>query len=104
MPGVDGKNAVNCNCMIMTAIKKANERVAVDEYISGTVEGVIVVDKECDLMLSVDDIGGCTSQMCHRAVAVTFMQNEGDQDVAPPPATTAKATTATTRMPSLTRS
>ena len=86
LPGVDGKNVVNCNGMIMTAIKKANERVAADEYISGTVEGGIVVDKECDLTLSVDDIGRCTRRMCHRAVAVTFMQDEGDQDVAPPPA------------------
>ena len=45
-----------------------------------------MVDKECDLTLSVDDIGRCTRRMCHRAVAVTFMQDEGDQDVAPPPA------------------
>ena len=71
VPGAEGKNIVNCNGMIETAIKKANERVALDEFLSGTVEGGITATEDCDILLGVDAIGRCTRMMCHRAFAAT---------------------------------
>ena len=62
--------------MIKTALKKANERIAADECISGTVEEGIKVEKECDLTVSLDDIGRCTRRMCHRAIAPTVKNTE----------------------------
>ena len=79
VPGVDGKGIVNCDGMIKTSIKKANEWIATDECISGTVEEGITVTVECDLTVSIDDIGRCTRRMCHRALAASTSQEEEDE-------------------------
>ena len=53
----NGKRAVNCAGLVRTAIAKANERVANDEFLSGTVDGGLAVSDDCDLVVGFDEIG-----------------------------------------------
>ena len=63
----DEMEPANFAGMVATAIKKANERVAADEFLSGTVDGGLTASDECELVLGVDAIGRATRTMCRRA-------------------------------------
>ena len=67
----DGEDIAPCNCagLVRTAIKKANERVAYDEFISGDVESGITVASGCELRVGVDEIGRATRVLCRRAAS-----------------------------------
>ena len=80
-PRRGGKSIANCNGLIETAIKKANERVALDKFLSGTAEGGITATKNCDILLGVVAIGRCTRMMCHRVFAAT-VGNEAPVELA----------------------
>jgi hypothetical protein len=62
--------------MIENASKKANEGFATDECISGTADGGIAVIIECDITVSIDNIGRCTRRICHRALVATNAEEE----------------------------
>ena len=62
-----GKAAVNCAGLVRTSIKKANERVATDEFLSGTIDGGLEASDECELEVGVDEIGRATRTMSRRA-------------------------------------
>ena len=63
------KRAVKCDGLVRTAIAKANQRVAADEFLSGTVDGEdgLTVSDECELEIGVDSIGRATRTMSRRA-------------------------------------
>ena len=60
--------AVSCSGLVRTAIAKANARVVLDEYLTGTVDGGLTVDEACELEVGVDQIGRATRLMSKRAV------------------------------------
>ena len=62
------KRAVSCSGLVRTAIAKANARVVLDEYLTGTVDGGLTVDEACELEVGVDQIGRATRLMSKRAV------------------------------------
>jgi len=81
-----GKAAVNCAGLVRTSIDKANERIAADELISGTIDGGLEISDECELEVGVDSIGRATRTMSRRAQrgtddpAVTGTGARGDDD------------------------
>ena len=66
--------------LINIAIKKANERIATGECISGTVEGDITVTITSNLMVIIDDICRSTRSMCHNALAATITEEEAPEE------------------------
>lgn len=82
------KGIVNCNGMIETAIRKANERILADKHISGTTEAGIMPAEGCEVKVSIDEIGRCMRRMCVRALAA---RAAGDEEEAPATAAAAVA-------------
>lgn len=66
--GPKKKEACDCNKLVEHMLKKANARVKFDEFLSGTIEGGLEVNKnkegeECDLKTAVDFMGRVTQLM-----------------------------------------
>ena len=73
----NGKGA-KCDRLVAKSIEKANERVAYDEFLSGTVEGGLVVSGEVDLEIGVDLIGRATRALCKRALERGALDEDED--------------------------
>lgn len=73
----NGSTVEPCNCagLVLTALKKANERVAFDEFLSGTVQN-LTVDPCCQLALGTDNIGRATRALCRRAAESGLIDSE----------------------------
>ena len=73
----NGKGA-KCDRLVAKSIEKANERVAYGEFLSGAVEGGLVVSGEVDLEVGVDLIGRATRALCKRALERGALDEDED--------------------------
>ena len=78
--GLDSTPAMGRVSSVIAAksIKKANERAAYDEFLSGTVEGGLVVSGEVDLEVGVDLIGRATRALCKPALERGALDEDED--------------------------